>query len=477
MLNRLQTKLTILILGGTIFSIILVSIILNTTIFQRFDRYMEHEQAHRMQDVIDLVEQYYLLNNGWTDETFKMISLSQQVQNFDIVIKDLNGELIYSQGINHSMITMHQEMMKNMNYSLMGKSHSEMMSGNSGEYIVSKYELKSNGGQIGSIEIGSLGPFMITERDIEFTKGINKSIIFAAIISIIISILLGLYASRAFSRPIVEITKAANRIREGKLNLTLEIKDPVTELQDLALSINHLSKSLNEQQQLRKRLTSDISHELRTPLTILQSHIEAINDGIWEPTPEKLGVCKNEVIHLIKLVDQLKHLTDIENHEIVLDIQSYNLTELIREVAKGFEYEIQKKEISIVTQLEKSIIVMGDQDKIRQVLINVLSNAVKYTNPQGRIVITLSSGDAHVIVGIADTGIGIHEQDIPYVFERFYRSDQSRSRKTGGAGIGLTITKNLVEAHGGTISVTSQLNCGSLFEIILPKDYQEKNPS
>jgi signal transduction histidine kinase len=216
-------------------------------------------------------------------------------------------------------------------------------------------------------------------------------------------------------------------------------------------------------------LTQDISHELRTPLTILQSHIEAISDGIWEPTPEKLAICKNEVERLIKLVEQLKDLTDIENHTIAREIERYNLSESIMQILEAFTLEFKEKDIKLVTNITQNVYIYGDKDKIGRAIINIISNALKYTNPWGSVYVSLNDAKNDIKITIEDTGIGIDQKDLPYIFERFYRSDESRSRKTGGTGIGLTIAKTLIETHGGKITVESQKGRGTRFTVVLPK--------
>ncbi|SCY21992.1 sensor histidine kinase [Alkaliphilus peptidifermentans] len=471
MFNKLRIRFILMTLGGAVFSILLVSIITNITVFSRFEVYMQREQENRLEEVINLIEESYAVNGGWTEETLYNINISHLIHSFDIEIKDEQNNIVYTHYMDNNMIQLHNQMMGKMGHPMMGRGSRGMMNQNiRGEnYIVENHEGFFDNERIGTIAIGHIGPFQVSEREIEFTKGINRSILYSAIISIISAILLGIYSSRIFSKPILQITKAANFIREGKLDTKVEILNNIVELQELSSSINHLASSLNNQQLLRKRLTSDISHELRTPLTILQSHIEAISDGIWEPTQDKLDICKNEVIRLIKLVEELKHLTDIEGHRLNLKVQQYSLSKNLDEVVESFKLKFQDKGIKVYSSIQKDVQIKGDRDKIKQVLINMLSNALKFTKSGGRVKVDLVEEKEIIKITIDDTGIGIDNRDLPYIFERFYRSDESRNRKTGGAGIGLTITKTLVEAHGGKISVDSEKGKGTKFIIMLPK--------
>ncbi|WP_026486550.1 sensor histidine kinase [Caldanaerobius polysaccharolyticus] len=468
---KLRTRLILLISGSTIFSIVLVSLITNITLFNKFNIYMMDEQENRIRELIQLIENSYSINNRWTEEAYNNIKLSPLMMEFDVTIKDVNGNTVFRHHMVQEMAEMHKNMMKEMGKSMGGMNPNGMMDHEIGKYVTKTYTLTSNGRIIGTAQIGYIGPFLVTERAIEFTRGINSSIAYAAIISILVAVILGIQSSKVISEPILKIADAANNIRKGELNTKISLNNKVQELQVLSNSINHLARSLSEQEALRKRLTSDISHELRTPLTILQSHIEAISDGIWEPTPERLEVCKNEVMRLIKLVEQLRHLTDIENDDIKLNVKKFSMTELLNEIVDSFEYHIASKGIKLKRQIKDNVFIEGDRDKVSQVVINIISNAIKYTDSGGFIKVELEEGIGDVYVSIQDSGIGIPKEDLPYIFERFYRSDRSRSRKTGGAGIGLTIAKTLVKAHRGDITVESEEGKGTKFVVKLPKIY------
>ncbi|MCC5910482.1 MAG: HAMP domain-containing protein [Clostridiaceae bacterium] len=479
MLNKLRTRLILFILGGTILSIILVSIITNITLSRKFDTYMHHEQENRIEEVIEVIQQAYSTNEGWTGITLENLQISPLVHNFDIVIKDVEDRIIFESRMENNMLRMHRDMMRRMGSRRMSGMHHTMMNESlrQGDYTVDTYTLQQDGQPIGMVELGYIGPFTVSERDVAFMREINNAIIYAAVIAILISIGIGYYFSNVFSKPILRITKAANDIRRGDLGTTVEINNKTLELQELSQSINHLSSSLKQQEILRKRLTSDISHELRTPLTILQSHIEAISDGIWEPTPDKLDICKNEVIRLMRLVEQLKYLNNIEKHQMTLDSSRYNLTQDLQQIIEGFHYQFQNKGIKVNTNIKEAVIVEGDRDKMKQVIINLITNALKFTENRGTVDIQLTKEKEKIKIIVKDTGIGIEKKDLPYIFERFYRTDESRNRKTGGSGIGLTITKTIVDAHGGSITVESEKNKGSSFFVELPIESKSRRMS
>ncbi|WIV11570.1 HAMP domain-containing sensor histidine kinase [Proteiniborus sp. MB09-C3] len=473
MSKKLKTKFIISMISIATLSIFLVGIITNITIFKKFNTYMEEEQIDRIEDVVKMVEYSYSLDKSWSNRVLSNILNSRLIDNFDIQIKNENGDIVFENFMSNSMMRMHNQMMRSMSKGMMrGSSRSQI---NDSTTTVKMSELIVDDKRVGTVEIGYAGPFIISQREVDFTRGINNSILFASFISLVLAMLLGLYNSKVMSEPILKITHAANNIREGKLDTNIDMKNDAEELIELSKSINHLAKSLKEQQILRKRLTTDISHELRTPLTILQSHIEAFNDGIWLPTKDKLDICREEVIRLKKLVEQLKYITDIESHRVELEIEQVDLSQLIENVVESFRYEFEIKEIELNKHIRKNVMIEADKDKVRQVMINIISNALKFTDTLGKVDVLLSEDEKSVTIEITDTGIGINKEDIPFVFERFYRSDKSRSRRTGGTGVGLTIAKTLVEAHKGSINVYSQEEKGSRFVIILPKSQKDDN--
>ncbi len=229
----------------------------------------------------------------------------------------------------------------------------------------------------------------------------------------------------------------------------------------IAIAVMLATFILNEADKNQRQLTADVAHELRTPLTCLQGSIEALTDGIWEATPQRLADCSSEIQQLSKLVTDLSLLTDIEWQYVKLHKTDFDLSELLRTTAEQFHGAALQKGIPIILDLQPET-VYADYDRIRQVFVNILSNALKYTDI-GSITIRNSGRETD----ISDTGIGIASGELPHIFERFYRADKSRARTTGGTGIGLTIAFALVKAHGGDIRVESSPGRGSTFRVFL----------
>jgi signal transduction histidine kinase len=232
-------------------------------------------------------------------------------------------------------------------------------------------------------------------------------------------------------------------------------------LHELSVSVKELAERLHHQETLKRRMTTDIAHELRTPLAAVQSHIEAFMDGVWEPDYERLSVIHGEVIRLTKLISELSNLSIVEGDEIKLKLSTVDLSEILNDIVDSYEPMFSDKNISVNKDIQNNVNMMGDIDYLKRIFINILSNAFKYTNENGTVSVFLEQIEDKIRITVKDTGIGIPKEDLKYIFERFYRSDLSRNRQTGGTGIGLTITKALVEAHAGTIRIDSEVRKGT----------------
>lgn len=219
--------------------------------------------------------------------------------------------------------------------------------------------------------------------------------------------------------------------------------------------------SLERQENLRKQMTADVAHELRTPLTAVSTHLEMMIDGVWQPSPERLQICYDEIEKLGKMVSDLERLAKLEGKALTLEKSPQDLLALVTAEAKGFSADIA------VTG--ENTVVSVDRTRIGQVVSNLISNAIKYGKGDLKIRITVQNSPKCGKIIVEDNGSGIAKSDLPFIFERFYRAEKSRNRSTGGTGLGLTISKNIVESHGGHITVESRLGQGSRFTVVLPK--------
>ncbi|MGL4654878.1 MAG: sensor histidine kinase [Sarcina sp.] len=302
------------------------------------------------------------------------------------------------------------------------------------------------------------------EGHLAFLNLIAEIVFMIGIILFVSYIIIGILLSKSISRPLKYIENKAQDIIDGNLNEDIKIDTNIEELRSLTDTINTLSADLREQEKVRKQLTSDIAHEIRTPITNVKSHLEAIIDGVWEPTPERLESIKDEVERLSQIVGDFRQLWSYDDNRIILNKTNINLKKLIERNVESFSGQLLEKDIEVFIEGEE-VFVNVDRNKMAQVFVNLISNAIRYSNVGGKINIKVEKIDGKGQVSVTDEGIGIGVEHIPYIFERLYRTDESRARATGGSGIGLTITKSIVDAHGGEISVESEVGVGSTFTI------------
>lgn len=330
------------------------------------------------------------------------------------------------------------------------------------------YPLIKNGEKIGEVRVKFYGPIFYMQNELVFLNMVNNLILSIGALLILAFTIIGFIISKSITKPINKLMTKAKYISNGDYDKKIDINTDILEINGLINSINNLSQSIKEQESIRKRLTGDISHELKTPLTNIQSHLEAMIDGIWEPTEERLISVKEEAERLTSLVSDMQKLNKYDEYSMKIKKDVVNISDVICFVVFQFSNLAKSKKIKIEYE-KKDIQISCDKDKITQALVNILSNAIRYSNEGSTIVIEEKLKDDKLSISIEDQGLGISAEDLPYVFERFYRADKSRTRATGGTGIGLTIVKSIVTSHGGEVKVESELGKGSRFTIILPK--------
>jgi len=241
------------------------------------------------------------------------------------------------------------------------------------------------------------------------------------------------------------------------------------EVASLAEAFNSMAADLGYAEQLRRNMVADVAHELRTPLSNIQGYLEAIRDGMVEPDAAAIRSLNEETSLLSRLVNELQELSLAEAGELKLVYQAEDITNLVKQAVAPWQPQLTAGEISLSLELPGDLPPVSiDWQRVNEVLHNILENAVAHTHKGGIIKVTASQKGKWVEVSVSDTGEGIPAEDLPHIFERFYRVDKSRARATGGSGLGLTIAKRLIEAHNGTIAVESKLGKGSRFSFTLP---------
>ncbi|RJE86197.1 sensor histidine kinase [Paenibacillus sp. 1011MAR3C5] len=298
-------------------------------------------------------------------------------------------------------------------------------------------------------------------------QALIQTILWTGLGSITLAVILGFYVARRISEPLVHMKRIAERMSSGQWHSRVHVKGE-DELAQLGASLNSLADQLRQQEQLRVTMTEDIAHELRTPLATLKSHMRAMEDGIWAPTPERIHACCEEIERLAELVAELEDLTHVESPTFQLDRRMASLEEVIRRAGDLVYAAFREKGVDFICRTDPGLQLAMDPNRMMQIMVNLLSNALKHTPQGGAVYVEAVDEGAQVSLLVKDTGSGIPAEELPYIFERFYRAEKSRSRRTGGSGLGLTIVKQLVTAHGGTLYAESG-EAGTSMYIKLPK--------
>lgn len=304
--------------------------------------------------------------------------------------------------------------------------------------------------------------------DKAFLGDVNSALWIAVGVATGGALILAILLARSIVRPVEQLTSAARGMSEGNLQHRVTVRSP-HEIGVLANAFNSMADSRLELEGLRRNLVNDVAHELRTPLSNLQGYLEVLRDGLTEPTPEILAVLHDESLLLNGLVSDLQEMALAEAGQLPLMRAPVEINEPIANAIDAIRPQADARHLTLESNLPDALPeVLVDASRLSQILRNLLRNAVTHTPPGGRVDIRASSTANIVEIAVRDTGHGIEPEHLPYIFDRFYRADPARARDTGGSGLGLAVVKNLVEAHGGTITVSSAVNAGSTFTFTLP---------
>ena len=458
----LRTKITVAFFSMALILILFISMTANYFLQNGFKDYTISKMKDESNAIVSQISERYLDVNGkWNMSNIESIGHTAMERGLLLKVVNTKGEVIwdareYNKGYCAQMLSRMETNMRLQNPNFKGA------------YEEKSYDLVNASVNIGKVYIGYYGPYFYNDSDVKYIKTLNQVLLGAGVLALILSIIMGSFLANRLSKPIRKVIENAKRISKGEFDTKIIESSNTKEIVELTDTINILGETLGTQETLRKRLSSDIAHELRTPLTTLQSHLELMIDGIWLADEERLKSLYEEAVRLGKMVGDLGKVAQLEGENLVLDKTEIDIDQIGESVIKAVEGEFFKKGISLVYKGEKSKTI-GDLDKIKQIFMNLVSNALKYTKTGGQVDVTVNKTLDKIIINVKDNGMGIPEEDLPHIFERFYRVDKSRARITGGTGIGLAITKALVEAHDGRIFAISKSGEGSSFTVELPE--------
>jgi len=461
--NSLRTRL---IIAYSVLSLLIVSslsVLFNLSIDKIFKQYAINQQSKTIKEIIEQINQQYDDQTGlYNIEGIEIIANSALQNGIMVHLRTINHEIDWDirQHKNQEclIILQHTEKIMHSRYPNFEGGFSEDI-----------YDLINNGKIVGLLSVGYYGPYSLDESEMSLISQLNRALIIIGLILLVITVFISVMIAKRIVSPITSVIEASQEIANGKYSILANDSSHTRETNNLIQAINKMSQALQHKERQKKQITADVAHELRTPLFNLQGNIEAMIDNILAPTPERLQTCHAELLRLNQIVEQLQDLNILEDRQTMLSLDYFDFSDLFNSIASDFEMLIKNRGIELLSTIPVPAPVYGDLYRLKQCLVNLISNAINHSNVGEIVTVEYKKLPEGVSIRVCDKGTGIPQEDIPHIFERFYRVDKSRNHKNGsGMGIGLAITKAIVDAHGGTITVDSHVGSGTVFTILLP---------
>ncbi|TGE38218.1 HAMP domain-containing protein [Desulfosporosinus fructosivorans] len=455
----MRTKLFLSTLIIAVITLTLSMLAVNFVFKQQFSDYLTQANEATLEQLPSRLSALYQTKGTWDSTSLNEVSHALPMGTV-VTLTDPTGKLIATLSN-----TMEDMMHGNAEMGMMGMSSNSTTSWKTKKYTVS--------GPLGTIATAEVRypatAQILNPQDVRFQSTVFRSLLFAGGLALLFGIILSFFTSRQLVAPLRRLTQAANRIGHGHLDERVSVRSK-DEVRLLANAFNAMADNLNRQETLRKQFTADIAHELRTPLTSIKSYIEAFQDGVLPANQENLASIHEEINRLVDLSSDLKDLNVAEIGGLQLKLEPVDIRHLLEKIMRSLLPLIQEKELTLTWNApEESVTTSGDEHLLTRLFYNLMHNAYRYSNLGGQITVALTSTPTSAEIKISNTGIGISEEDLPLIFERFYRADKSRTRETGGTGIGLALVRQIIDLHQGTITVQSKVEHETVFIVQLPR--------
>lgn len=454
MLNQLSLKIGLLFFVVIItVEIILYTNLVNDRVDDVMGDLLARGNTHR-----DVLEENY------TSSTLEHVAIMESESDFIVVITDRNGEVVTSSN------PMEPEMT-----AVIGHTDDDQVPDEGvileSDWADEKYVATDSPIIMDGTHSGHVFMFADSDHIKEIISNLSRQFLIIGVITVILTIITMIVLSKVITQPLVRMKKATEELNRGnhEVELSTSRKD---ELGELATAITHLSKDLKRLKNERNEFLANVSHELRTPLTYLKGYTDIINRDTTseEDRIRYTQIIQEETEHLAGLIKTLFELAKIDQNEFAIKKEKVEFDALIQKIVERIYPAIEERNIEFSYSCPNNVIITIDPERIQQVLLNILDNAIKYTPRGNHVRLEVVQNKNEVLTIISDTGEGIAEEDMPYIFERLYRAEKSRSRSKGGSGLGLTIAKEIVELHTGRMEVESEPGEGTAFNISLPKE-------
>lgn len=459
-MNKNKITLRFLLLISFIgFSFLMISITIVTTnvmLKNEFLHYIDKTQEHETVKIISVLKQEYNLEESLNNKLID--TLEESARNGYIINISNKDKIIYDGFVNNSkqiqrLREEHQQQeIDALNY------YDDL-------YAIDENKIKINNDEY-DITIFLYRPAFINTQGFEHLASLDSIFLYVSIISIVVSLILGYILTNMLALPLKKIVNKFNLMEQGDYENEASITSSIYEYQEIEKSFNNLNSSLNKQREIRKNLSSDISHELRTPLTAIALTLENLEEDVWSFNKDVQNSLLDETNKMQSLIDDIHKLEEVQSNVYNLKIEEIEIKQLIDNIIVLFKPLIEEKNIKVIKNIEQETI-YADLNRINQVLVNVISNAIKYNKNDGEIIISVTSEDDSNIISIKDNGIGIRKDLQSKIFDRFYRVNDINVKSQKGSGVGLTVVEDIVKAHNGEVLVFSNKDQGCEIVIVL----------
>src|SRR5512139_3115742 len=445
-MNRLWVRLSLAFVFVAAISALAVAVLATSVAGNQFQQYVARRDLLTQSGVVEDLASYYQANGTWAGVESVLAQLTGRGQGRGrppLLLADATGSVVYDER--------HQRA---------GTALSE-------DERSSALPIEVNGVTVGYLLLGTAGRGTLATNEQVFLDQLQRTLLIAALIAAGLGIAIGLLISRTVSRPLSQLAQAARAFAAHNWDQRVKVGG-TEEVAEVSFAFNDMADSLQQAETLRRNLMADVAHELRTPLTVLQGNLRAMLDGVYPLERGEIATLYDETRLLNRLVDDLRELALAEAGQLKLSLEPIDLAPLVAATVTNFMPIAEERDLALSAEIDRTVEVRADPDRAAQVLRNLIANALWHTPPQGTVAVEAQLIDRGWQISVTDTGEGIAPEEVPHVFDRFYRSDRSRARYTGGSGLGLAIAKSLVEAMEGQIGVESELGTGSRFWFTLP---------
>ncbi|MCO5192497.1 MAG: ATP-binding protein [Anaerolineae bacterium] len=449
----LAAKLAIAFVAVALVSVALVAVLANRVTTQGFARYLSAEQQAEYTALRADLEQFYARRGSWDGVAAV----------FGTAAPGRGQGQGQGQGAGGRFLTLF-DAAGSTQYTTIGQGQHQTAW--EPDIIM---PLEVDGRRVGTLEVAFAGPG--SQAGQQFLDTVNAAIRWAGVLAVAVALVLAIVLARYLTRPLRQLSEAAQQLAAGDLAQQVPVRS-ADELGELAANFNQMARALDSAEKQRRQLLADTAHDLRTPISVIQSHLEAMLDGVFPATPENLGVIHEETVLLSRLVNDVRTLSLAEAGQLPLDLQPLDLGAAAEQAVAAFQPLAEADGIVLTLQREPVGLVSADAARMQQVFANLLANGLRHA-PQGTsempaVAVHVWQQHDAVHVAISDNGPGLSAEQQQHVFDRFWRSDHARNRSNGGSGLGLAIVHGVIIAHGGDITVASELGHGARFSFFLP---------